>query len=103
MEPDERRNASRGAFTRGQVPGAIERDNDSKKDIVKRIPHLYRVLDLISEQGSGGLGKLTLQLPILCPLRVRKSRQNHHRWGRIERPDQWTPPWCLRHADESRF
>ncbi|EKM81665.1 hypothetical protein AGABI1DRAFT_111935, partial [Agaricus bisporus var. burnettii JB137-S8] len=55
MEPDERRNASRSAFTRGQVPGAIERDNDSKKDIVKRIPHLYRVLDLISEQGSGGL------------------------------------------------
>lgn len=31
-------------------------------DLVDYIPGMYRILDLVSEQGSGGLGKCTIKL-----------------------------------------
>lgn len=50
-------NIPQPGFSQRWFPGTASQGNDQGKDIANRIPRLYRILDLISEQGSGGLGE----------------------------------------------
>jgi hypothetical protein len=49
-------------------------------DLMHRIPGMYRLLDLVQERGSGGVGK-GIYIPIKAPDSIPYSGQNHHRAG----------------------
>ena len=62
-------------------------------DLSTIIPGMYRILDLISEQGSGGLGKLNLILPEAKLIDNIISGQNHYCTRFSSRLRQYPVSW----------
>lgn len=83
----------------------FDRDPLNSLDLVARIDGMFRILDLVSEQGSGGLGihfsairsQFCLTLNITC------SGQDHNRSSRIKSIHERIISRCLYLSNEGRL
>ena len=64
---------------------------------------MYRILDLISETGSGGLGTAKISVLVYYPLITCDSGKGHHRPGIVEAFYQQYLPWGLCFPNEDRL
>ena len=72
-------------------------------DLMHSIKGMYRILDLISEIGSGGLGAVHLSGLVCHPLNIYNSGKGHHRPRIIETFRQRCLSWGLCLLDKDRL